>query len=309
MKAPDTSKARVLVVGDVMLDCYWYGDASRISPEAPVPVLLFKEEEYRLGGAANVAANCAKLGARTLLLSVVGRDEPGKRLEKLLKKEGVDARLQHDRRVHTTQKLRVIGRRQQLLRIDMESAPSSEVLSSKLADFRSALPDCDVLLLSDYGKGGLAHVATMIREGRKAGKHVLVDPKGDDYSLYKGATMVTPNLKELREVVGSWKDEKDLETRAQRLRAELRLEALLLTRGEDGMTVFRNKKTFHVKAERREVSDVTGAGDTVIATLAVMLAAGEALESAVRIANRAGGIKVTKFGTAVVTLEEIFGRK
>jgi len=299
----------VLVVGDVMLDRYWYGDASRISPEAPVPVLLFREEEYRLGGAANVAANCAKLGARTLLLSVVGRDEAGERLEKLLKKEGVDAKLQRDRRVHTTQKLRVIGRRQQLLRIDMEATPSSEVLASKLADFKSALRECDVVLLSDYGKGGLAHVATMIREGRKAGKQVLVDPKGDDYSLYKGATMVTPNLKELREVVGSWKDEKDLEARAQRLRAELRLEALLLTRGEDGMTVFRHRNIFHVKAERREVSDVTGAGDTVIATLAVMLAAGEALESAVRIANRAGGIKVTKFGTAVVTLQEIFGKE
>ena len=295
----------MLVVGDVMLDRYWYGDASRISPEAPVPVLLFREEEYRLGGAANVAANCAALGAKTRLLSVVGRDEAGQRLEKLLKAKRVAASLHRDARVHTTQKLRIIGRRQQLLRIDMEKAPSTEVLASKLADFRAALGDCDVVLLSDYGKGGLEHIGVMIREARKAGKRVLVDPKGDDYARYKGASVLTPNLKELREVVGTWKDEKDLAQRAQALREKLKLDALLLTRGEDGMVLF-SKRTLRVGAEKREVSDVTGAGDTVIATLAVMLAAGQSLEAAVRAANRAGGIKVTKFGTAEVTLKEIF---
>jgi rfaE bifunctional protein kinase chain/domain len=305
MKAPDTSKARVLVVGDVMLDRYWYGDASRISPEAPVPVLLFREEEFRLGGAANVAANCAALGAKTRLLSVVGRDDAGKRLEKLLKAKRVAVSLHHDARVHTTQKLRVIGRRQQLLRIDMEKAPSTEVLASKLADFRAALKDCDVVLLSDYGKGGLEHIGTMIREARKAGKKVLVDPKGDDYLRYKGATLLTPNLAELRTVVGTWKNDKDLAERASALRGRLKLDALLLTRGEDGMVLF-GKRVFRVSAEKREVSDVTGAGDTVIATLAVMLAAGQSLEAAVRAANRAGGIKVTKFGTAEVTLKELF---
>jgi len=289
-----------------MLDRYWYGDASRISPEAPVPVLLYREEEYRLGGAANVAANCATLGAKTRLLSVVGKDDAGTRLGKMLKAQRVDARLHRDARVHTTQKLRVIGRRQQLLRIDMEAPPSSEVLAAKLAEFRDAVRECDVVLLSDYGKGGLAHIEEMIREARKAKKLVLVDPKGDDYMRYRGATMVTPNLKELREVVGTWKDEKDLARRAEELRRKLRLDALLLTRGEDGMVLFRNRKTNRVKAEKHEVSDVTGAGDTVIATLAVMLAAGEGLEAAVRAANRAGGIKVTKFGTAVVTLDEIF---
>jgi rfaE bifunctional protein kinase chain/domain len=299
----------VLVVGDVMLDRYWYGDASRISPEAPVPVLLYREEEFRLGGAANVAANCAALGAATQLLSVVGRDDAGKRLTALLKKKSVTTRLHRDARIQTTQKLRLIARRQQLLRVDMERAPSSEVLASKLAEFRVALRACDVVLLSDYGKGGLTHIATMIREARKARKRVLVDPKGDDYSRYEGATVVTPNLAELREVVGSWQNEKDLASRAHALRAKLRLEALLLTRGEEGMTLFRNRKSFNVKGEKREVSDVTGAGDTVIATLAVMLAAGESLESAVRIANRAGGIKVTKFGTAEVTLKELFGKE
>jgi rfaE bifunctional protein kinase chain/domain len=296
----------VLVVGDVMLDRYWYGDASRISPEAPVPVLLFREEEHRLGGAANVAANCAALGAKTRLLSVVGRDEAGQRLEKLLKAKRVAASLHRDARVHTTQKLRVIARRQQLLRIDMERAPSTEVLASKLADFRAALGDCDVVLLSDYGKGGLEHISVMIREARKAGKLVLVDPKGDDYARYKGASVLTPNLAELRVVVGTWKNEKDLAERAQALREKLKLDALLLTRGEDGMVLF-SRKVVRVSAEKREVSDVTGAGDTVIATLAVMLAAGQSLESAVRAANRAGGIKVTKFGTAEVTLKEIFG--
>jgi rfaE bifunctional protein kinase chain/domain len=306
-KAPRTAQARVLVVGDVMLDRYWYGDATRISPEAPVPVVLWQREEERLGGAANVARNCAALGAPTQLLSVTGRDEAGERVAKLLREERVQASLRRDASIRTTQKLRIVHRKQQLLRVDMETPPSREVLASKLADFRKALPECDVVLLSDYGKGGLAHVATMIREGRRAGKRVLVDPKGDDYSRYRGASLVTPNLKELEDVVGRWKDERDLAARAQALRARLRLDALLLTRGEDGMTLFRPGRAVRIHGERREVADVTGAGDTVIAVLAVMLAAGESLESAARLANRAGGIKVTKFGTAVVTREELFG--
>ncbi len=290
-----------------MLDRYWYGDASRISPEAPVPVLLFTHEEFRLGGAANVAANCAALGAKATLLSVVGKDEAGSSLLKLLKKKNVIPLLQRDSRAHTTEKLRVIGRRQQLLRIDRERAPSTELLASRLPAFRQALRECDVVLLSDYGKGGLAHIATMIREARRAGKPVLVDPKGSDYSRYRGATIITPNLAELQQVIGEWKNEKDLASRAHALRDKLSLDALVLTRGEAGMIVFKkSKKTFQVKAERREVSDVTGAGDTVIATLAVMLAAGQGLEAAVRLANRAGGIKVTKFGTAEVSLAELF---
>ena len=308
--AIDSSRARVLVVGDVMLDRYWFGDVTRISPEAPVPVFLWNSEKELPGGAANVARNCVALGARTRLLSVVGRDAAGRRLTALLRKEGVDARLHRDPSIHTIQKLRVIGqRRHQLLRIDFETPPSAEVLGAKLADFRKALPDCDVVLLSDYGKGGLTHIATMIREGRKAGKRVLVDPKGDDYSRYQGASIVTPNLAELREVVGRWKNEKDLVERAQALRRKLKLEALLLTRGEEGMTLFAEKKQIRVTAEKREVSDVTGAGDTVIAALAVMLGAGASLETAVRTANRAGGIKVTRFGTAVVTAAELFRKK
>jgi D-glycero-beta-D-manno-heptose-7-phosphate kinase len=295
-----------LVVGDVMLDRYWFGDVSRISPEAPVPVVLIKDEDERLGGAANVAWNCKELGARIRLLSVVGRDEPGQALERLLRKKGIEASLHRDRGLSTTQKLRVIGRRQQLLRIDFERPPSREVLASKLEEFKRALPDCGVVILSDYGKGGLAHIAEMIRTARRAGKRVLVDPKGDDYARYKGASVITPNVAELREVVGSWKDEKDLKARAQALRAKLGLEALLLTRGEDGMTLFSRSKILNVKAEGREVFDVTGAGDTVIATLAVMLAAGAKLEAAVRLANRAAGIVVGKLGTATATAAELF---
>ncbi|HEV2431312.1 MAG TPA: D-glycero-beta-D-manno-heptose-7-phosphate kinase [Burkholderiales bacterium] len=305
----DTSKARVLVVGDVMLDRYWFGDVSRISPEAPVPVVLIRDEDQRLGGAANVAWNCKELGARTRLLSVVGRDEPGQALEKLLKARRIDASLHRDRGLSTTQKLRVIGRRQQLLRIDFERPPSREVLALKLEEFKRALPDCDVVLLSDYGKGGLAHIVEMIRAARRAGKRVLVDPKGDDYSRYKGASIITPNLAELREVVGTWKDEKDLKSRAQALREKLGLEALLLTRGEDGMTLFAKKRATTIKAEAREVFDVTGAGDTVIATLAVILATGAKLVAAVRLANRAAGIVVGKLGTAAVRHEELFGAR
>jgi len=308
LKAPDTSKARVLVVGDVMLDRYWFGEVSRISPEAPVPVVLIDHEDERLGGAANVAWNCKELNARIRLLSVVGRDEPGERLAKLLKGKGIEASLHRDRGLHTTQKLRVIGRKQQLLRIDFEKPPSSEVLASKLQEFKQALAECDVVILSDYGKGGLAHITEMIRGARRAGKRVLVDPKGDDYSRYKGASIVTPNLAELREVVGSWHDEKDLGRRAQALREKLDLEALLLTRGGDGMTLYRRGGAVSIKAEARDVFDVTGAGDTVIAALAVMLAAGVGLENAVRIANRAGGIVVGKLGTAAASYQELFGK-
>jgi D-glycero-beta-D-manno-heptose-7-phosphate kinase len=308
MKSPETTNARVLVVGDVMLDRYWIGDVSRISPEAPVPVVLVDGEEHRLGGAANVAWNCAALGARTTLLSVVGADPEGRLLETLLKKEGIEARLHRDRSIKTTQKLRVIARqqRQQLMRVDFEVPPSREVLASKLAEFRSALKQCDIVILSDYGKGGLTHVAKMIAMARRAGKPVLVDPKGDDYSRYGGATVVTPNQNELREVVGSWTDERDLERRAQALRRRLKLQALLLTRGERGMTLFRDGKRMNFKTHAREVYDVSGAGDTVIAALGVMLAAGMPLTESVRTANRAAGIVVGKFGTAVATREELF---
>jgi len=296
------------VVGDVMLDRYWYGDASRISPEAPVPVVLFREETTRPGGAANVAANCAALGARSTLLSVVGDDEEGRALENILVKNHVKVNFHRDASIRTTQKLRVVGGRQhQLLRIDFETPPSREVLASKFADFRAALESSNVVILSDYGKGGLAHIARMITMANAVGKKVLVDPKGDDWSRYRGAHVVTPNRRELADVIGGWSSESDLERRVRKLRTRLGLEALLLTRGHEGMTLYSKNRSVHVKAEAREVFDVSGAGDTVIATLATMLAAGLRLEQAMRIANRAGGIKVGKLGTAVVTRKELFG--
>jgi rfaE bifunctional protein kinase chain/domain len=307
LKAPDTRKARVLVVGDVMLDRYWFGEVSRISPEAPVPVVRFRNQEERLGGAANVANNCAGLGARTQLLSVTGADEAGDRIAQLVKAAGIKASLHRDARIPTTVKLRVLSK-QQLLRIDFETAPTREVLASKLADFKAALPGCNVVILSDYGKGGLAHISKMIGLARAAGKRVLVDPKGDDWSRYRGAQVVTPNRKELADVVGEWRTEADLERRVRRLRSRLGLEALLLTRGHEGMSLYSGGKPVHVRAEAREVFDVSGAGDTVIATLGTMLGAGVRLEQAMRVANRAGGIKVAKLGTAVVTRRELFPR-
>ncbi len=305
MTLPDTTPARVLIVGDVMLDRYWFGEVSRISPEAPVPVVKVERVEERPGGAANVSRNVAALGARATLLSVVGNDEAGRSLARLLEAEGISCSLHEDAQLSTTVKLRVIGRQQQLLRIDFETWPAHEVLRAKLAEFESRLPECDVVILSDYGKGGLAHIAEMIRSARAAGKPVLVDPKGEDYSRYAGATLLTPNRSELRQVVGRWASEEELAEKAHQLRARLALDALLVTRSEDGMTLFGASGNEHEPALAREVYDVSGAGDTVIATMAVMLACGLDLGSAMRLANRAAGIVVGKLGTATCTLAEL----
>jgi rfaE bifunctional protein kinase chain/domain len=298
--------ARLLVVGDVMLDRYWFGEVSRISPEAPVPVVKVDRVEARLGGAANVARNVAVLRAGVELLSVIGDDEAGATLEALLRDEGIPAALHRDAGITTTVKLRVIGRQQQLLRIDFETWPSHEVLASKLADFEEMVRAADVVILSDYGKGGLAHIERMIGLAREQGKTVLVDPKGEDYVRYRGATLLTPNRAEFRQVVGRWRSEEELEEKAQRLRENLNLAALLVTRSEDGMSLFEASGCLHVPTVAREVYDVSGAGDTVIATLGVMLAAGASLEEAVRTANRAAGIVVGKLGTAVASPEELF---
>lgn len=298
--------AKVLVVGDVMLDRYWFGDVNRISPEAPVPVLKVDRVEERPGGAANVARNIVALGAEATLLSVVGEDEAGACLEKLLAAhENLTALLHRDKSFSTIIKLRAIARHQQLLRIDFETSPSHEVLHAALADFKAQLPMADVVVLSDYGKGGLAHIELMIKLAREAGKPVLVDPKGDEYERYSGATLLTPNRGEFREVAGSWKNEAELTIKAQQLRMDLQLLALLVTRSEDGMSLFREGEVQHEATHTREVYDVSGAGDTVIATLAVMLASGAEMSHAMCVANRAAGIVVGKLGTAVVSREEI----
>lgn len=299
--------ARVLIVGDAMLDRYWFGAVDRISPEAPVPVVRITREEERLGGAANVALNVKTVGAMATLLTVVGQDEPARTLQNLLEREGVSTLLGHDPQLYTIVKLRVIGRAQQLIRVDFENAPDREVLHEMLSDFERVLPDIDAVLFSDYGKGGLTHIPRMIELARAAGKPVLVDPKGSDYSRYAGATVITPNRAELAQVIGPWRSEAELHERAQALRREHGLSSLLLTRSEEGMSLFDAAGHTQVPAQAREVFDVTGAGDTVIATLAAMLACGVSLRDALPIANRAGGIVVGKFGTASVTFEELFG--
>ena len=299
-------KARVLVVGDAMLDRYWFGAVDRISPEAPVPVVRVTREEERLGAAANVAYNVVTLGAKASLLTVVGDDEASHKLEALVAQTGIEPHFGRDAHSKTTVKLRVIGRQQQLLRLDFENMPKTEILASQSAAFGGLLQNHDAVLFSDYGKGGLAHVGDMIASARAAGKAVLVDPKGSDYSRYKNASVITPNRLELQQVIGVWRDEADLQANVQNLRAQLGLDAVVLTRSEEGMTLFDAQGQLHVSALAREVFDVTGAGDTVIATLAACVAAGLSLRAALPLANRAAGLVVGKFGTATVSYEELF---
>ena len=299
-------KARVLVVGDAMLDRYWFGAVDRISPEAPVPVVRVTREEERLGAAANVANNVVTLGAKASLLTVVGDDEASHKLEALVAQTGIEPHFGRDAHSKTTVKLRVIGRQQQLIRLDFENTPKTEILASQSAAFGGLLQNHDAVLFSDYGKGGLAHVGDMIASARAAGKTVLIDPKGSDYSRYKNASVITPNRLELQQVIGVWRDEADLQASVQNLRAQLGLDAVLLTRSEEGMTLFDAQGQLHVSAVAREVFDVTGAGDTVIATLAACVAAGLSLRAALPLANRAAGLVVGKFGTATVSYEELF---
>jgi rfaE bifunctional protein kinase chain/domain len=299
--------ARVLVVGDAMLDRYWFGAVERISPEAPVPVVLVQREEERLGGAANVALNVRHLGAQATLLTVMGDDEPARAIVRLLEQQGVQRVLGQDAALRTTIKLRVVGRSQQLLRVDFENRPDRELLAQMLDDFERALPTHDAVLFSDYGKGGLAHIGRMIELARAAGKPVLVDPKGRDFSRYAGATVITPNRNELAQAFGPWHTEAELAELAARVRREAHIDGVLVTRSEEGMTLFDAQGALHVPALAQQVFDVTGAGDTVIATMAAMLAAGLAPRDAVPIANRAAGIVVSRFGTASVTYDELFG--
>ncbi len=301
------ASAKVLVVGDAMLDRYWYGTVERISPEAPVPVVHVTREEERIGAAANVAYNAVCLGAQASFVGVVGDDDPGRKLEALMQGSRIATHLSRDSSLQTTVKLRVIGRAQQLLRLDFENTPDHDALAAQTQTFTDLLPSHHAVLFSDYAKGGLAHVPAMIDLARKAGKPVLVDPKGSDYARYSNATVITPNRAELQQVIGRWHSEEDLRTKAQNLRTSLKLDALLFTRSEEGMSLYDSQGELHVRAQAREVFDVTGAGDTVIATLASLVAAGFSLRDAMPHANRAGGIVVGKFGTATVSYEELFG--
>jgi D-glycero-beta-D-manno-heptose-7-phosphate kinase len=302
------AQARVLVVGDAMLDRYWFGAVDRISPEAPVPVVRITREEERIGAAANVAYNVVTLGAKASLLTVVGDDEASHKLEALVAQTGIQTHFGRDEHLTTTVKLRVIGRQQQLIRLDFENTPKTEILASQSATFQALLPGHDAVLFSDYGKGGLAHISDMIAGAHAAGKAILIDPKGSDFSRYRHASVITPNRAELQQVIGPWRDEAHLRQMVHALREANGLGAILLTRSEEGMTLFDAGGELHVKAQAREVFDVTGAGDTVIATLAAAVAAGLGLRDAMPIANRAGGLVVGKFGTATVSYDELFAK-
>ncbi|TFL13585.1 D-glycero-beta-D-manno-heptose-7-phosphate kinase [Pusillimonas caeni] len=299
------ARSRVLVVGDLMLDRYWFGEVERISPEAPVPVVRVARREDRLGGAANVARNIVSLGAQATLVGVVGDDEAGRRIAALSQQEGIDARLVVDPQLPTTLKMRVMGRQQQLLRVDFEETPDGGCLDMLKGDVEALIARHDMVVLSDYAKGALARVEGLIQAARAAGIPVLVDPKGHAYRRYAGATIITPNRAEMTDAVGRWSTEAELEERAQRLRGELSLEALLVTRSEQGMTLFTDEGRQHIDAQAHEVFDVSGAGDTVLAALAVTRAAGLPWFEAVKWANRAGGVVVGKLGTSVVTAGEL----
>jgi rfaE bifunctional protein kinase chain/domain len=300
----DLTQNKVLVVGDVMLDRYWFGNVDRISPEAPVPIAKISKIEDRPGGAANVARNIASLGGNVTLLSVVGEDEPALVLEKLLVTEQVNTVFKKDSTISTIVKLRVIAKNQQLIRIDFEEKPSHEILAEVLDNFAEIIDQYQVVILSDYGKGGLSHTSKMIEIAKAHDKIVLVDPKGSDYSKYQNATMITPNRSEMRDATGNWNNEQELLNKATELKQQLNLNYLLVTRSEEGMTLFADQ-AYNYPTFAQEVFDVSGAGDTVIGTLGLMLANNASIREAVEVANFAAGIVVAKLGTATVKKEEL----
>jgi D-glycero-beta-D-manno-heptose-7-phosphate kinase len=295
----------ILVIGDAMLDRYWEGRVERISPEAPVPVLQVTRDFARAGGAANVALNLRALGSAVTLLTLLGDDDAGRELTRLLLEQQVALHGIGGSRHKTTQKIRCVSLRQQLLRTDFEEPACDECVMSLMAACPELLPAPGVVVLSDYAKGSLRHSRELIDMALRRGCTVLVDPKGRDFTRYRGAWLLKPNAAEMQAVVGEWADEADFRARCERLRAELRIEHLLVTRGDQGMTLLRDGAVLHLPAEVHEVYDVSGAGDTVLATLAHFVARGAGADEAVRWANKAAGVVVTKFGTASVTLDEL----
>lgn len=301
------ARTRVLVVGDVMLDRYWFGEVTRISPEAPVPVVQVRQCQDRLGGAANVARNIVSLGARATLVGTVGNDEAGVCVMQLLQDAAVTQALQVSSGGQTIVKLRVLGGQQQLLRLDFDGDEAARGRMIDTGRLHQLVRSHHLLVLSDYAKGSLADPQALIGIARTCRRPVLVDPKARDFSGYAHATMITPNCDELMRVIGPWQGEHELAERAQALRRSLNLRALMLTRASEGMSLFDDSGTCHSPAQAREVFDVCGAGDTVIAVLASLLASGVQCREAMDIANRAAGIAVSKLGTSAVQYEELFG--
>jgi len=306
MHIPSFENAKVLVVGDLMLDRYWYGGTSRISPEAPVPVVHVNENEERAGGACNVALNIATLGAQCTVMGLCGDDEAAATLETLLEKVGVNPQFVRMPENATVTKLRVMSRSQQLMRLDFEDGFIGQDLSRLEEAFESQLQSHNIVVCSDYGKGSLRDVKRLIEMCNEKDIPVLVDPKGSDFEKYAGASLITPNLSEFEAVVGECETEDDLVAKADRLTKEFNIEALLVTRSEHGMSLMQQGyDPVHMPTQAREVFDVTGAGDTVISTLAASLGAGVSLERAMVLSNLAAGVVVAKSGTASVSLREL----
>ena len=303
---PDLAASRVLVVGDIMLDSYLYGSAERMSPEAPVPVLKVDREEFRIGGAGNVAVNVAALGAQATLLALVGNDLYASTLQEMIADTGVGAKLIVRDQKGTILKRRVVAKNHQLLRMDYERPFGTEDADHILSNFEQLLPDFDVVVLSDYAKGALYHAAHMIDIARSAGKPVLIDPKGKNFTKYQGATLITPNLNEFEVVMGHCKDDDDIASQAAAMLEKFNLSAVLVTKSERGMTlVQRGEQPLHLPTMAREVYDVTGAGDSVIATVAAALGANAPLSVAIKLSNAAAGVVVGKFGTATASISEL----
>ncbi|CAM4444615.1 MAG: Bifunctional protein HldE [Legionellaceae bacterium] len=306
LQIPNYQNARVLIMGDVMLDRYWHGSTTRVSPEAPVPVVHIQQEENRPGGAGNVALNIATLGAHVSLLGMIGDDEAGSVLEQKLRDANIDCHFEKLKELPTITKLRILSQHQQLIRLDFEETNLTQLPLHLPLEYSSILSQAHILVLSDYAKGTLRNIPEIIKQAKIMNIPVIVDPKGTDFTKYDGATLLTPNKKEFEAIVGPCLTEKELIEKAHELIHSLNLKALLVTQGEKGMTLIElDKPGFHLPACQHEVYDVTGAGDTVIATLAASLAAGETLVNAVKLANIAAGISVSKLGTTSVNLSEL----
>jgi rfaE bifunctional protein kinase chain/domain len=299
------AKINALVVGDVMLDEYWFGAVTRISPEAPVPIVHVQHSDMRPGAAANVARNIVSLGAQSTLLAVVGQDETAERLRSALDEAQVRHCLHVDEKNRTTLKLRIVGQHQQMLRIDFEQPPSTEALLAKRADFERLFKVADIIVFSDYGKGALNNVTELISMAKAFGKPMLVDPKGRDFDRYRGVSVIKPNKTELADAVGQWSSEEEMDRKAEALRAALDLDALVVTMSEEGMKAFLPGRIIREQAHALEVFDVSGAGDTVIAALAVMLGSGQSWDNTIAFANAAGGVAVGKLGTSIVLMDEV----
>ncbi len=299
------SDAKLLIVGDIMLDRYWFGDSTRLSPEAPVPIVLVQSVQETPGGAANVAVNAANLGPYVSLLSVAGDDAEGRLLEEMLQERQVRCMVLRDKKLQTIVKLRILARHQQVVRADFEQRPASELLLPLVDQFKQQAPQHRTVIFSDYGKGGLIHLSQMMAVARQNNMQILVDPKGLDYLPYHGANVVTPNRAEFAQVAGAWSSESDFERRAFALRDQLELGALLVTRSEEGMSLFAGSRHVRIPARAKDVYDVSGAGDTVIAILGAAIGAGYDIEHAAHIANAGAGVVVGKMGTCPITLEEL----